>query len=69
MAFEEFLETYELTRTQILAALKLKGGAEDLPKKGWAAAEDKQQRCAYFDALEAMDHHFLLEEVRDERDA
>jgi phage repressor protein C with HTH and peptisase S24 domain len=37
---------------------KLTSAAANLHEQGW-----ESKRCAYFDAIEAMDHHFLLEEV------
>ena len=36
----------------------LTNAAANLHEQGW-----ESKRCAYFDAIEAMDHHFLLEEV------
>lgn len=66
-AVQEFLKTYELSQEKIIAALQLQGW--DSGKKGKDQFTGWQgERCGYFDALEAMDHHFLLEEVRDERD-
>ena len=66
-AVQEFLKTYELSQEKIIAALWLKGWDSAQKDKdrftGWQG-----ERCGYFDALEAMDHHFLLAEVRDERD-
>jgi hypothetical protein len=37
----------------------LKDQGRHLDQSGW-----ESERCVYFDSLEAMDHHFLLEEVR-----
>ncbi|NOT61063.1 MAG: hypothetical protein HOP19_12665 [Acidobacteria bacterium] len=64
-AVQEFLKTYELSQEKIIEALRLKNWDERQKSKftGWI-----DDRCAYFDALEAMDHHFLIEEVCDERD-
>jgi len=66
-AVQEFLRTYELSQEKIIAALNLKGWDSARKGKdkftGWAG-----ERCGYFDGIEAMDHHFLLAEVRDERD-
>lgn len=65
-AVQEFLKTYELSQDKIIHALQLQGW--DSGKKGKDEFTGWQgERCGYFDALEAMDHHFLLEEVRDER--
>jgi hypothetical protein len=66
-AVQEFLKTYELSQEKIIAALQLQGW--DSGKKGKDQFTGWQgERCGYLDALEAMDHHFLIEEVRDERD-
>lgn len=66
-AVRTLLKTYELSQEKIIAALQLQGWDSARKSKdeftGWQG-----ERCGYFDALEAMDHHFLLEEVRDERD-
>ena len=67
-AVQEFLGVTKFPDGTLAAT---QGGDEALPEvindqgrllhlRGW---EDK--RCVYFDALEAMDHHFLLEEVKD----
>ncbi|MDX2043167.1 MAG: hypothetical protein SF097_18245 [Acidobacteriota bacterium] len=66
-AVKEFLRTYELSQEKIIAALWLQGW--DSAQKGKDRFTGWQgERCGYFDAIEAMDHHFLLQGVRDERD-
>lgn len=40
----------------------------DLHEKGWAGDQDGQRHCGYFDALEVLDHHLLLEEVTNGND-
>jgi hypothetical protein len=54
-AVARFLKSYELT----LPIMKEAFG--NMHQDGWAG-----EYCAYFDALEAMDHHFLLEGSNDE---
>lgn len=54
-AVKTFLKTY---KTKLP---KLPGDSSTtLHETGW------EGQCAYFDALEAMDHHFLLQEVKDD---
>jgi len=50
---QEFLHTYEMT----LPAMPKAPAA--LHETGWEGTE-----CGYFDALEAMDHHFFLDDTR-----
>lgn len=54
-AVRRFLESYKVELPP------LTGGSANLHEEGWA-----EEHCAYFDALEAMDHHFLLEGGNDE---
>lgn len=56
-AVKTFLKTY---KTKLP---KLAGSSSTLHETGWGGEGGP---CAYFDALEAMDHHFLLEEVKDD---
>lgn len=52
---KSFVKTYKTNLP------KLAGASSTLHETGWDGGQ-----CAYFDALEAMDHHFLLEEVQDD---
>jgi hypothetical protein len=54
-AVKSFLKTY---KTKLP---KLRGASSTLHEVGW-----DDMHCAYFDALEAMDHHFFVEEVPDD---
>lgn len=58
-AVEEFLKTY--FQGDKLSLPKLGATWPALPEKGWEG-----EHCVYFDALEAMDHHFMLEESFDD---
>jgi len=55
------IEVVELfLRTSGISLPVLDESKSDLHEKGW-----KDRRCVYFDAIEAMDHHFLLKEAVD----
>lgn len=55
-AGEEFCKTY-LQKDDSKTLPPLKNSPSHLAETGWDG-----NRCGYFDAVEAMDHHFLLEE-------
>lgn len=80
-ALREVLRNGEEAVQEYLGVTKFPGGERDLQSDGDAALPEvindqgrllrlrgwENKRCVYFDALEAMDHHFLLEEVKDDK--
>lgn len=56
-AVRDFLKTTKTTLPPVL-----NDGGRQLHEAGW-----ESDRCVYFDALEAMDHHFLLKEAHDDK--